>query len=57
MSTNDIEDARTWLIKKLWRAEKNYDDAMEREDYNAEKNLLKEIEIIDTLIKVIPEER
>ena len=44
-------------MKKMRRAEKNYDDAMGREDYKAARNLLKEIEILDTLIKVIPEEQ
>ena len=55
MNTNEIEDARTWLTKKTWRAEKDYDNAMERGDYKAAKNLLKELEVLDTLIRMIAE--
>ena len=55
MRSSDIEDAKTWLMKKMRRAEKNYESAMEREDYKAAKNLLKELEVLDTLIRTIAE--
>ena len=54
-SLNDAESAKSYLRKRIAKTEKKYDQAMERRDHKAAVNLLKELEILDTLLEDVME--